>query len=509
MNLDWQVCSRARLSRDARFDGKFFIGVLGTGVYCRSVCPAPAAQEKNCRYFQTPAEAAEAGFRPCRRCRPGTPPDTPAWSGTATTVSRALRLIAETRLEEGGLEALAERLGVGTRHLRRLFLRHLGTTPVALAQSCRLSFAKKLIDETTLPMGQIALDAGFGSVRRFNASMTNAYHRAPTQIRRLARQNKIQPGNQYAFRLNFRPPYHWQGILDSLAASCTPGVELVEAGCYRRTICIDGTSGYFEVCPDLDRHSLVVRVEFADAQALFLIIERIRAIFDLNADWPSIAETLNTDPALASWVESCPGLRVPGSWDPFELSIRTILGQNKSLKDASAIAGRFAGTLGKPFRRPNGLRHVFPEPETVADANLGAMDLNPTCADTIKRLARAVCDGNINFEGGADSEAFLRQLGEIPGISKSTAQYVAMRALGRPDVFPSTDLGLQCALKLRNQHDIEQRAEGWRPWRAYAAMYLWRFGPQERVKPKNPAPLFVRRNRQVHTQHVVAQGAGA
>jgi AraC family transcriptional regulator of adaptative response / DNA-3-methyladenine glycosylase II len=509
VNLNWQVCSRARLSRDARFDGKFFIGVVGTGVYCRPVCPSPAAHEKNCRYFQTPAEAAKAGFRPCLRCRPGSQPGTPAWSGTATTVLRALRLIAETRLEEGGVEALAERLGVSTRHLRRLFLRHLGSTPVAVAQSCRLSFAKKLVDETTLPMGHIALDAGFGCVRRFNASMNKAYHRTPTQIRRLARQKKIQPGNQYAFRLSFRPPYHWQGILDFLAASCTPGVEIVEADCYRRTICVDGKSGHFEVCPDLNRHSLVVRVEFADARALFLIVERIRAIFDLNADWASIAETLNTDPALAPWVESYPGLRVPGSWDRFELLIRAILGQNNSLKGASALAGRLAATFGKPFRRPNGLRHVFPKPETLADANLGAIDLNPTCADTIKRLARAVCDGKINFEGVVDSEAFLRQLGEIPGISESTAQYVAMRAPGQPDAFPSTDLGLQCALKLRNQHDIERRAEGWRPWRAYAAMYLWRFGAQERVNRENRALSFVRRNSQVDTQRVVAQSSGA
>src|SRR5271156_3315011 len=204
MNLDWQVCSRARLSRDARFDGKFFIGVHGSGVYCRSICPAPTAKEKNVRYFPTAAAAGEAGFRPCLRCRPESSPGTPAWLGTSNTVSRALRLIGESGLEEGGVEVLAERLGIGSRHLRRLFLRHLGATPIAVAQTRRLHFAKKLIDETRLPMSQIALASGFGCVRRFNAGIRKVYSRTPTQIRRIARQTMAQPVNQYLFRLRFR-----------------------------------------------------------------------------------------------------------------------------------------------------------------------------------------------------------------------------------------------------------------------------------------------------------------
>src|SRR5580693_6403897 len=210
MNLDWQVCSRARLSRDARFDGKFFIGVLTTGVYCRSICPARTCQEKNVRYFPSAAAAAEAGFRPCLRCRPECSPGTPAWLGTPSTVSRALRLIAESGLADGGVEVLAEHLGVGSRHLRRLFLRHLGATPSAVAQTRRLDFAKKLIDETTLPMTQITFAAGFGSVRRFNAAIRNVYHRTPSNIRSLARKMSRQPENHYLFHLNFRPPYDWK-----------------------------------------------------------------------------------------------------------------------------------------------------------------------------------------------------------------------------------------------------------------------------------------------------------
>src|SRR5580698_930707 len=320
MNLDWQVCSRARLSRDARFDGKFFIGVHGSGVYCRSICPAPTAKEKNVRYFPSAAAAAEAGFRPCLRCRPESCPGTPAWLGTSNTVSRALRLIDESGLEDGGVELLAERLGVGSRHLRRLFIRHLGATPIAVAHTRRLHFAKKLIDETKLPMHQIAIASGFGSVRRFNAGIHKVYHRTPSQIRKLARQTAKQTGNQYLFRLHFRPPYHWQGMLDFLAARATPGVEQVEGSAYRRTIAFQGQVGYFQVSLDDSRDALIARIEFGDPHSLIFIVERIRAMFDLNADWAAIVQSLRGNPALAGRVEADPGLRVPGCWNGFELA---------------------------------------------------------------------------------------------------------------------------------------------------------------------------------------------
>ena len=207
LKLDWRVCSRARLSRDPRFDGKFFIGALNSGVYCRSICPAPTCKEKNVRYFPSAAAAAEAGFRPCLRCRPECSPGTPAWLGTSNTVTRALRLIGESGLEDGGVETLAERLGIGARHLRRLFLKHLGASPSAVAHTRRLHFAKKLIDETTLSMAHVAQASGFGCVRRFNAAISITYHRTPTQIHRLARQTATLPENEYVFKLHFRPPY--------------------------------------------------------------------------------------------------------------------------------------------------------------------------------------------------------------------------------------------------------------------------------------------------------------
>jgi len=473
MNLDWKVCSRARLSRDARFDGKFFIGVIGSRVYCRPICPAPTAKEKNVRYFPSAAAAAEAGFRPCLRCRPECSPGTPAWWGTPSTVSRALRLISEGSLEEGGIEVLAERVGVGSRHLRRLFLQHLGATPSAIAKTRRLHFAKKLIDETTLPMSQIAMASGFGCIRRFNASIRKVYSRTPTQVRRLARHQAVQPESQYLFRLRFRPPYHWQGMLSFLAARATPGVELVEQGSYRRSISLNGSDGYFEVSLDEGNNALAVRVQFGDPRSLFFIVERIRSMFDLNADWEAIVQGLRGDPALLSRVVANPGLRVPGCWNGFELATRAILGQQTTARGATALAGRIARTFGRQFSAASSLTHLFPSPEVLADAKFDNVGLPKARAETIRALARAVCDGQLSFEGIVVSDAFLIRLCEIPGIGKWTAQYVAMRALGEPDAFPSGDLRLLRTSGVRSSRELEQRAEAWRPWRAYAAMYLW------------------------------------
>ncbi|HTU47071.1 MAG TPA: AlkA N-terminal domain-containing protein [Bryobacteraceae bacterium] len=473
MDPDWQVCARARLARDPRFDGKFFIGVLTTRIYCRSICPARASKEENVCYFPTAAAAAEAGFRPCLRCRPECSPGTPAWAGTSNTVSRALRLIGESGLEEGGVEALADHLGVGSRHLRRLFLKHLGATPTAVAQTRRLHFAKKLIDETSLPMTQVAVAAGFGCVRRFNAAIQTTYHRTPTQIRGLARQKVVQPENQYLFRLRYRPPFDWNGMLAFLAPRATPGVEALEAGRYRRTISLNGSNGSFEVSLDEASYSLVLRVHFGDPSALFFIIERIRSMFDLNADWPVIVRGLRTDPILRDRIDSGPGLRVAGCWNGFELATRAILGQQITVKGATELAGRMVRAFGQPILSGNGLTHLFPSPEILAGANVASIGLPKARGESIRALARAVCDGKISFERIADTGAFLDRLCEIPGIGKWTAQYVAMRALGEPDAFPSGDIGLLRALGLKNARELEPRADAWRPWRAYAAMYLW------------------------------------
>ncbi len=380
------------------------------------------------------------------------------------------------------MEVLAEHLGVGSRHLRRLFLQHLGATPSAVARTRRLHFAKKLIDETSLPMSHVAEASGFGCVRRFNAAIRKVYHRTPTQIRHLAHRKTTLPENQYLFRLPFRPPYQWEKMLAFLAARATPGVEAVEMGRYRRSISLNGNDGYFEVSLDEGRNGLSVHIQFDDSQALFLIIERIRRMFDLNADWQAIAARLITDPALIARVEAAPGLRVPGCWNGFELATRAILGQQITVKGGTALAGRIVNTFGRPFSATGGLTHLFPIPEVLAGARLTSVGLTTARAETIRTLARAVCDGWIRFEGITESDAFLTRLSEIPGIGRWTAQYVAMRALGEPDALPCGDLGLLRALDLANPRELERRAEPWRPWRAYAAMYLWNSASEQRIR---------------------------
>lgn len=504
MELDWQARSRARLTRDARFDGKFFIGVFTSGVYCRSICPAPPAKEKNVRYFPTAAAAAEAGFRACLRCRPECSPGTAAWMGTPSTVSRALRLISESGLDDGGVEALAERLGIGSRHLRRLFLQHRGATPSAVAKTLQMHFAKKLIDETNLRKSDVALASGFGCVRRFNAGVHKVYHRTPTQIRRLARQRVVQPENQYLFRLRFRPPYDRKGMLAFLAPRATPGVEALVNGIYQRSISLNGNDGYFEVSLDEGSNVLVVRLQFGDPRSLFFIIERIRTMFDLNADWATIVQSLKTDAEMETQVDSGPGLRVPGCWNGFELAMRAILGQQITVKGATLLTGRMVGSFGKPFSSANGLTHLFPTPEVLADAKLTRIGLTGARAETIRALAQAVCDERISFESVVDSDAFLKRLCEIPGIGKWTAQYVAMRALGEPDAFPSGDLALLRAMALENPRELEYHAETWRPWRAYAAMYLWRMASQG-VPRGNKLPLPVPRTEPRESQQVADQ----
>ena len=472
MNLDWQVCSRARLTRDARFDGKFFIAVLSTGIYCRPICPSRTSKEINVRYYPTAAAASEAGFRPCLRCRPECSPGTPAWLGTPSTVSRALRLIGESGLEDGGVEVLAERLGVGSRHLRRLFLRHLGATPSAVAQTRRLHFAKKLIDETRLPMKDIAMAAGFGCVRRFNAAIRRVYHRPPTQLRSLAKQAAILPENQYLFRLRFRPPYHWKAMLRFLGDHAVPGVEVVESDRYRRSISQNGDDGYFEVSLGDEVDTLNVRVWFADPRSLYFITERIRLMFDLNADWSAIARSLKTDPVLAKLLEAKPGLRLPGCWDGFQLAVQAVLGNHVEPSDLKRMERRIVEKFGRNFSPAPGLTHLFPEPEVFANCDLASLGASRLQAQTIRSLARAVCDQEIRFTGVAETNSFVDRLLKVPGLSESIAQFIAMRAMGDTDAFPTANAALLRATGLDSPEGLKKRSESWRPWRAYAAMYL-------------------------------------
>jgi AraC family transcriptional regulator of adaptative response / DNA-3-methyladenine glycosylase II len=473
MQLDRTICSRARLTHDARFDGQFFVGVLTTRIYCRPICPARPPREENVRYFPTAAAAAEAGLRPCLRCRPECAPGTPAWLGTSATVSRALRLIGESELQDGGIDALAAQLGIGSRHLRRLFLQHLGASPIAIAQTRRLHFAKKLIDETHLEMREIALAAGYGSVRRFNDTFQKTYQRTPSHLRNLRRKSAALPEDEYRFSLPYRPPFNWAALLEFMTPRAIPEVEVVEDKIYRRIFSLHNHVGWLEASLDEPANAVSLRIRFPEPGCLFLIVERARRLFDLSADSEEITAHLRRDPALVERIASRLGLRIPGAWDGFELAVRAILGQQITVAGATTLTGRLVRTLGTPVVVSPKLTHIFPSPEKLADSDLTKIGLPKARALSIRSLARAVSEGKIAFTGVVNVEKFLSQFCEMPGIGSWTAQYVAMRALGEPDAFPASDLGLLRAAGQRNPREFASRAEAWRPWRAYAAMYLW------------------------------------
>jgi AraC family transcriptional regulator of adaptative response / DNA-3-methyladenine glycosylase II len=484
MELDQRVCDRARRSRDARFDGRFFIGVTTTRIYCRPICPARAPKDEHVRYFATAAAAEAAGFRPCLRCRPEASPGTPAWMGTSGLVSRALRLIGEGAIrggDAGGVERLADRLGVTARHLRRLFLEHLGATPLDVALTRRMHFAKRLIDETSLSMGEVAFASGFGSARRFNSQVRSIYARTPTELRKLARQPGGGDSDCYSFRLAYRPPYDWDALLAFLRARATPGVESVDRAGYRRTIALDGKRGSIEVSRLESGTGLRVNVRFPDPRALLSIVERVRRLFDLGADPKVIGDHLRADPLLrAAWARH-PGIRTPGAWDGFELAVRTILGQQISVRSATTIAGRVAAMFGSPVDDGRGLSRLFPERAELAEAAIEAAGVMPARAETIRRLARRAASARpgpgVPVNGargnGVPVNDDLGSLESVPGVGRWTAQYIAMRALGEPDAFPSGDLVLRSATGHLSARELDRRSERWRPWRAYAVMLLW------------------------------------
>jgi AraC family transcriptional regulator, regulatory protein of adaptative response / DNA-3-methyladenine glycosylase II len=485
MHLDRRACDRARRSRDARFDGRFFIGVKTTRIYCRPICPARAPNDENITYYPSAAAAEAAGLRPCLRCRPEASPGTPAWLGTSAIVSRGLRLIGDGALDDGSVEILADRLGVTGRHLRRLFLQHLGATPLDVALTRRVHFAKKLIDETALSMNHVAAAAGFGSVRRFNGQMHRIYARTPTDLRRLARKRISPAPEHYQFRLAYRPPYEWDTVLAFLRARATPGVELVDARGYRRTIALDGKTGTLAVTHADAGPALVLDVRFPDPRALLFIVERVRRMFDLGADPAVIAEHLGGDPLLRRRLAVHPGIRTPGAWDGFELAVRAILGQQISVRAATTIAGRVAALFGTSARGED-VDRLFPTPAQLATAKLERAGVVSSRAESIRTLARAARDRAIIF----DSSASLDALRAIPGIGDWTTGYIAMRAFGEPDAFLAGDLILRRAAGGCTARELEHRSEAWRPWRAYAVMLLWQGETDDRDRN---APAVERR----------------
>jgi AraC family transcriptional regulator of adaptative response / DNA-3-methyladenine glycosylase II len=487
MTLDQDVCYRALQTRDARFDGRFFTAVRSTGIYCRPICPAQTPKRENCVFVPCAAAAQEKGFRPCLRCRPEASPGTPAWLGTSATVSRALRLISDGALDDGGVEGLAARLGVGDRHLRRLFMEHLGASPVAVGQTRRILFAKKLINETELPMTEVAFASGFSSIRRFNDAMRKTYNKNPSELRR---QHRQRPGGHDAgltLILPYRPPYNWNAAISYLAGRATPGVEAVDDNRYLRTISIETggvvSTGVVEVSAAGGEHHLLARIRVDSTAVLIQVAERVRRIFDLGADPEEISSQLRRDKTLKPAITAAPGLRVPGAWSGFELAVRAILGQQVSVKSATTLAGRVAQRWGSALDSDDsvaataGLTHIFPSPARLAKADLTSVGVIKTRAQAIRGLAQAVEAKRIDLDSSRGLDDSIRALCELSGIGEWTAHYIAMRALHEPDAFPAGDLGLQRAVANGQRRPsataLLALAENWRPWRAYAAMHLW------------------------------------
>jgi AraC family transcriptional regulator of adaptative response / DNA-3-methyladenine glycosylase II len=486
MDMNDDACYRAIETRDHRFDGRLFVAVTTTGIYCRPFCPAPTPRRENARFFPTAAAAQEAGFRPCLRCRPETSPDLAFWRGSSNTVSRALGLIETGALDDAGVEALASRLGMGERQLRRLFRQHLGASPISIAQTRRILLAKQLIQDTRLPMAEIALAAGFGSIRRFNETFQQLYKRPPKALRRTTvTDQSVGTTGAVAVRLGYRPPYDWEAILSFLRARAIPGIEVVSGGRYARTIAIGEQRGVL-VVEHADRNCLKATVRFPDLKSLPAIIARVRRVFDLAAEPVANGAHLRQDPVRAPLVAARPGLRVPGAWDGFELAVRAILGQQITVAAAARLAGKLVSSRGAKFSDPAaaglGLTHVFPGPEQLAGIDCAAVGMPKARAVALLSVAAAVVADPLIFGPRRSLEEAVAQLRSLAGIGEWTAQYIAMRALREPDAFPAADIGLMRAMTNGSgvrplPANMLAHAEQWRPWRAYAALHLWASQP--------------------------------
>lgn len=475
MILDREASYRAVKSRDSRFDGRLFVGVHTTGIYCRPICPARTPKFENVTFFTNAAAAQEAGFRPCLRCRPECSPEIGAWRGTSNTVSRALALIGDGFLDgEADVEQLAARLGVGERQLRRLFQKHLGASPISVAQTRRVHLAKQLIHDTSMSMVDVALASGFGSVRRFNDTFLTLYKRPPSELRRrMARDPAI------TITLSYIPPYDWAAMMEFFAARAIDGIEVVEADRYRRTIAIDGVQGTISVSPVAGKNALAATIAFPNVKALPIIVSRIRRMFDVGADIRAVNAHLMKDRRLADAIKVRPGLRVPGAWDPFELAMRAVLGQQITVGAARKLAGKLV-TLCGPALAPGiaGLTHVFPTPAQVANTDLSKLGMPGARLRTLSAIAKAAMEQHDLFSTARDLESAVARLCALPGIGEWTAQYIALRALHEPDAFPASDVGLLRAMdghlgRRASAQELLTLAQAWRPWRAYAAQHLW------------------------------------
>lgn len=481
MKLDLATCHQALQARDSRFDGRFYVGVSSTGIYCRPVCPARTPLAANCDFFPHAAAAERAGYRPCLRCRPELAPGLAPMDAPDRLVRQACARIEAGALDEAGLDTLAAELGVSERHLRRVIESATGATPVELAQTRRLLLAKQLLTDTALPMTVVAQTAGFGSLRRFNHLFQSRYGLAPGALRKSSASPPPEAmPDCITLRLSYRPPLAWQALLDFLGGRGAAGVEAAIGERYVRTARLGEHRGWIAVEPDRKaaRPQLQVVLSASLLPVLGATLQRLRVLFDLDANPLAIEAQLAADARLAPLLRATPGLRVPGAFDGFELALRAVLGQQVTVKAATTIFGRFARAYGEPAITPfASLTHHAPRAERIADAprqSLIELGLTTRRAETVQRLAQAMASGALRLEPGVDPQAAVLAMQELPGIGPWTAHYVAMRALGWPDAFPDGDLGLLKALAAANARALREAAEAWRPWRSYAAIHFWR-----------------------------------
>jgi AraC family transcriptional regulator, regulatory protein of adaptative response / DNA-3-methyladenine glycosylase II len=520
---DFERCYRAVRSRDARFDGWFITAVTSTGIYCRPSCPAVTPRRENVRFLRSAAAAQRAGFRACKRCRPDASPGSPEWNVRADVVGRAMRLIADGSVDREGVAGLARRLGYSERHLHRQLVAELGAGPLALARAQRAQTARLLIETTALPFTGVAFAAGFPSIRQFNETVREVFATTPTELRRAAagRDGRgLTAGNGRAgraaapappslttlpLRLRYRPPFDPGGLLGFLGARAVPGVEASDGAVYRRVLALPHGLGIAALAPAAGADHVRCELRLADLRDLGAAVQRCRRLLDLDADPVAIAEALGGDPLLGALVRTAPGRRVPGAVDGAELAVRAVLGQQVSVAGARTLAGRLTAALGAPLPAPDGalarrpparggapasaaspaigggapagLTHAFPSAAAIAAADPDALGLTRSRARALVGLCAALADGTLDLDPGADRDEARARLLALPGIGPWTAEYVAMRALGDPDAFPATDLGVRRAVERAglpgDPAAVAALAERWRPWRAYAVQHLW------------------------------------
>ena len=468
--LDADVCHHALLAHDTRFDGVFFTGVSSTGIYCRPVCTAKTPKRENCTFYPSAASAERAGYRPCLRCRPELAPGNAPVDANSRLAARAAIRIEAGALCDGSTAELAAELGVTARHLRRVFHSEFGVAPIELAQTQRLLLAKRLLTDTNLPITEIAFASGFASLRRFNALFQERYRLNPTALRKV--RTMTPDSDTLTCDLAFRPPYDWQALVRFLIGHASASIEGMEGERYVRTVAIEEHKGWIAAMPLPNRHALRVEVSAGLTPVLLPLLNRIKFLFDLDAAPDLILAQ------LGDIAKPHPGLRVPGTLNGFEMAVRAVLGQQISVQAATTLSGRFAAAFGEAIATPfASLTRLTPTPERVAAVEIEeiiALGIIRARANTILGLARAVHSGAIILEPGSNVEQTIVNLKALPGIGEWTAQYIAMRALAHPDAFPHTDLGIYKALNEHNPKRVLELAERWRPWRAYAAMHLWK-----------------------------------